>query len=94
MKDESLASFQWCLLRIAHNYPLLLTNKKLSLPDKTINLTAYLIYSEGISKRMEWVSKQICRLSCRNEEVGHSRKQESFFQADLEGQAHYFKQQA
>ena len=22
-KDESLASFQWCLLRIAHNYPLL-----------------------------------------------------------------------
>ena len=29
-KDESLASFQWCLLRIAHNYPLLLTNKKLT----------------------------------------------------------------
>ena len=40
-KDESFASFQWCLLRIAHNYPLLLTKK--SLPDKTITLTAYLI---------------------------------------------------
>ena len=24
-KDESLASFQWCLLQIAHNYPLLPT---------------------------------------------------------------------
>ena len=40
-KDESLASFQWCLLRIAHNYPLLMRKK--SLPDKTITLTAYLI---------------------------------------------------
>ena len=29
-KDESLASFQWCLLRIAHNYPLLMTNKMLT----------------------------------------------------------------
>ena len=27
-KDESLASFQWCLLRIAHNYPLLNTIDK------------------------------------------------------------------
>ena len=26
-KDESLASFQWCLLRIAHNYPLQLTKR-------------------------------------------------------------------
>ena len=26
--DESLARFQWCLLRIAYNYPLLLANKK------------------------------------------------------------------
>ena len=29
-KDESFASFQLCLLRIAHNYPLLLTNKMLT----------------------------------------------------------------
>ena len=28
-KDESLASFQWCSLRIAHNYPLLLTTKQM-----------------------------------------------------------------
>ena len=28
-KDESLASFQWCLLWIAHNYPLPFTNKTL-----------------------------------------------------------------
>ena len=25
--DESLASFEWCLLRIAHIYPLVFTNK-------------------------------------------------------------------
>ena len=29
-KDESLASFQWCLLRIAHNYPLQLTKEVLT----------------------------------------------------------------
>ena len=29
-KDESLASFQWCLLRIAHNYPLQLTKEMLT----------------------------------------------------------------
>ena len=29
-KDESLASFQWCLLRIAHNYPLQLTKEMLA----------------------------------------------------------------
>ena len=28
-KDESLKSFQWCLLRIAHNYPLLSTDNKM-----------------------------------------------------------------
>ena len=30
IKDESLASFQWCLLRIAHNYPLQLTKEMLT----------------------------------------------------------------
>ena len=42
-KDESLASFQWCLLQIVHNYPLSKTNKIQCLPDKTISLTTYLI---------------------------------------------------
>ena len=35
-KDESLASFQWCLLRIAHNYPLLLTNKQIAYLTKPL----------------------------------------------------------
>ena len=29
-KDGSLASFLWCLLRIAHNYPLQLTKEMLT----------------------------------------------------------------
>ena len=35
-KDESLASFQWCLLRIAHNYPLQLTKEMYVSPGSSL----------------------------------------------------------
>ena len=43
-KDQSPASTQWCLLRIAHNWPLLLTNKMLTC--ETISLTACMQYMQ------------------------------------------------
>ena len=39
-KDESLANFQWCLLRIAHNYPLLLYVQKFAFAGLKLALLA------------------------------------------------------
>ena len=53
-KDERLASFQWCLLRIAHNYPLLITNKMLSWQNyQSVCFSLFLLTSHHVS-RVYW----------------------------------------